>query len=166
MWHFVTSASQKQPPHATIPFDSDGAQKSSLPNGFTVNSFAIGESSVEVEDVTLEYKTDEETFSCNDTPRSSPCQPSIPRASRSPRIQIRYASTMAPKELNFITGNKNKLKEVQEILSQTPVELQSQPLDLPELQGTIEEITTDKCRRAADIVRGLHHTSHTARNMK
>jgi inosine triphosphate pyrophosphatase len=63
---------------------------------------------------------------------------------------------MAPKELNFITGNKNKLKEVQEILSQTPVKLQSQPLDLPELQGTIEEITTDKCRRAADIVSEVH----------
>jgi inosine triphosphate pyrophosphatase len=62
---------------------------------------------------------------------------------------------MAPKELNFITGNKNKLKEVQEILSHTPVKLQSQALDLPELQGTIEEITADKCRRAADIVRGL-----------
>ena len=62
---------------------------------------------------------------------------------------------MAPKELNFITGNKNKLKEVQAILSQTPVKLQSQPLDLPEMQGTIEEITKDKCRRAADIVRSL-----------
>lgn len=59
---------------------------------------------------------------------------------------------MAPKELNFITGNKNKLKEVQAILAETPVELQTQPLDLPELQGTIEEITTDKCRRAADTV--------------
>ena len=59
---------------------------------------------------------------------------------------------MAPKKLNFITGNKNKLKEVQEILSQTGVELQTQPLDLPELQGTIEEITTDKCKRAADVV--------------
>ena len=59
---------------------------------------------------------------------------------------------MAPKELNFITGNKNKLKEVQAILSETPVKLQSQSLDLPELQGTIEEISTDKCKRAAEIV--------------
>ena len=59
---------------------------------------------------------------------------------------------MAPKELNFITGNKNKLKEVQAILSVTPVKLQSQSLDLPELQGTIEEISQDKCRRAADTV--------------
>ena len=60
---------------------------------------------------------------------------------------------MAPKELNFITGNKHKLKEVGEILSVTSVELRSQNLDIPELQGTIEEVTTAKCRAAADIVR-------------
>jgi inosine triphosphate pyrophosphatase len=59
---------------------------------------------------------------------------------------------MAPKELNFITGNKNKLAEVQAILSVTPVKLQSQALDLPELQGTIEEISIDKCKRAAEAV--------------
>lgn len=59
---------------------------------------------------------------------------------------------MAPKELNFITGNKNKLREVQEILSVTPVKLQSQNIDVPELQGTIEEISQSKCRAAADIV--------------
>lgn len=61
---------------------------------------------------------------------------------------------MAPKELNFITGNKNKLAEVQEILSVTPVKLQSQALDLVEIQGTIEEISKDKCIRAADAVKG------------
>lgn len=61
-------------------------------------------------------------------------------------------ATMAPKELNFITGNKNKLAEVQAILSATPVKLQSQALDLLEIQGTIEEVSTDKCRRAAEAV--------------
>jgi inosine triphosphate pyrophosphatase len=59
---------------------------------------------------------------------------------------------MAPRILNFITGNANKLKEVSSILSSTPVELKSQNLDLPELQGTIEEISRDKCSSAADIV--------------
>lgn len=59
---------------------------------------------------------------------------------------------MAPKDLNFITGNKNKLAEVQAILSSTPVELKSQNVDLLEIQGTIEEISTDKARRAADAV--------------
>ena len=59
---------------------------------------------------------------------------------------------MAPRELNFITGNANKLAEVQAILASTPVKLQSQAIDLPELQGTIEEISTDKARRAAETV--------------
>lgn len=59
---------------------------------------------------------------------------------------------MAPNELNFITGNKNKLAEVQAILAGV-IDLKSQSLDLPEIQGTIEEVSKDKCRRAAEIVR-------------
>lgn len=59
---------------------------------------------------------------------------------------------MAPKQLNFITGNANKLAEVQAILASTPVELQSQNVDLLEIQGTIEEISVDKARRAAGAV--------------
>jgi len=60
---------------------------------------------------------------------------------------------MAPKQLNFITGNKNKLTEVKAILGDN-VDLQSQALDLVEIQGTIEEISSDKCRRAAATVNG------------
>jgi inosine/xanthosine triphosphate pyrophosphatase family protein len=60
---------------------------------------------------------------------------------------------MAPlKELNFITGNKNKLAEVQAILSETAVDLRSQAVDLVEIQGTIEEISRDKAIRAAEAV--------------
>lgn len=58
---------------------------------------------------------------------------------------------MAPKQLNFITGNKNKLTEVKAILGDT-VDLHDQSLDLVEIQGTIEEISADKCRRAAEAV--------------
>jgi inosine triphosphate pyrophosphatase len=54
-------------------------------------------------------------------------------------------------QVNRITGNKNKLSEVKAILGDT-VDLQSQSLDLVEIQGTIEEISVDKCRRAADAV--------------
>ena len=57
-----------------------------------------------------------------------------------------------PKELNFITGNKHKLAEVKAMLGDTIV-LRSQSLDLVEIQGTIEEISADKCRRAAELVR-------------
>jgi hypothetical protein len=59
---------------------------------------------------------------------------------------------MVPKQLNFITGNKNKLSETKAILGDA-VDLQSQSLDLPEIQGTIEQISIDKCRRAANAVR-------------
>lgn len=61
---------------------------------------------------------------------------------------------MPLQELNFITGNKNKLAEVQAILGEM-VPINNKSLDLTEIQGTIEEISKDKCRRAADLVR-LH----------
>lgn len=53
--------------------------------------------------------------------------------------------------LNFITGNKNKLAEVQAILGDT-VEVQNRAIDVPEIQGTSEEIAKEKCRRAAEVV--------------
>jgi inosine triphosphate pyrophosphatase len=58
-----------------------------------------------------------------------------------------------PKHLNFITGNKNKLAEVQAILSGV-IDLRNQNLDLVEIQGTVEEVTRDKCRRAAEAING------------
>lgn len=54
--------------------------------------------------------------------------------------------------IHFITGNANKLREVKAIL-EPKIEIQSQSLDLEEIQGTIEEIAKWKCRRAADLVR-------------
>ncbi|KAH7553183.1 hypothetical protein BM1_08156 [Bipolaris maydis] len=63
------------------------------------------------------------------------------------------ASTSVPKHLNFITGNKNKLAEVQAILSGV-IELRNQNVDLVEIQGTVEEVTRDKARRAAEAVKG------------
>lgn len=58
---------------------------------------------------------------------------------------------MPVKELNFITSNPNKLAEVKAILGDT-VLLNSKSLELPEIQGTIENIALEKCRRAADNV--------------
>jgi inosine triphosphate pyrophosphatase len=57
---------------------------------------------------------------------------------------------MAP-VVNFITGNANKLREVKAILEHE-IEVQSQSLDLEEVQGNLEEVTESKCRRAAEIV--------------
>ena len=59
---------------------------------------------------------------------------------------------MPLEQLNFITGNQNKLAEVNAILGDV-VLLQNQSLDLTEIQGTVEDISKDKCRRAATIVR-------------
>lgn len=58
---------------------------------------------------------------------------------------------MPPPKLYFITSNKNKLAEVQAILGDI-IPLESQSLDLVEIQGTIEEISKDKCRQAAAMV--------------
>ena len=84
---------------------------------------------------------------------------------RIPKIcQIRTVSTdlgfshrntlvakMTIEELYFITGNKNKLAEVQSIIGSV-IPLKNQSLDLVEIQGSIEEISKDKCRRAGEKV--------------
>ena len=58
---------------------------------------------------------------------------------------------MSRPKVVFVTGNANKLSEVRAILGDN-VDLEAKSIDLPELQGTIEEISKDKCRRAAEIV--------------
>jgi len=54
-------------------------------------------------------------------------------------------------KLNFITGNQNKLSEVRAILGNV-IEVDSQAVDVPEIQGTIEEIAKEKARRASEAV--------------
>jgi inosine triphosphate pyrophosphatase len=58
---------------------------------------------------------------------------------------------MSKPKLVFVTGNANKLNEVRQILGDT-VDIDAESVDVPEVQGTIEEISKDKCRRAAEIV--------------
>jgi inosine triphosphate pyrophosphatase len=58
---------------------------------------------------------------------------------------------MTPKRLTFVTGNANKLAEVRSLLPDS-IELEAVKVDLPELQGTIEDISKDKARRAAALV--------------
>jgi inosine triphosphate pyrophosphatase len=59
---------------------------------------------------------------------------------------------MSPKEINLITGNANKLADIKAILGPIGILVKNQAIDLPEIQGSIEEITTEKCRRAAELV--------------
>ncbi|KAL5334581.1 inosine triphosphate pyrophosphatase-like protein [Aspergillus crustosus] len=63
--------------------------------------------------------------------------------------------------LNFITGNRNKLAEVRAILGDV-VNVQNQAVDVPEIQGTIEDIAKEKCRYAATMVKGPVLTEDTA----
>ncbi|KAJ7293975.1 inosine triphosphate pyrophosphatase-like protein [Mycena rebaudengoi] len=70
----------------------------------------------------------------------------------------------APQKLIFVTGNANKLKEVKAILLDggRPIEIESQSLDIPEIQGSTQEVARDKCRRAAELVGGPCITEDTA----
>jgi len=76
-------------------------------------------------------------------------------AQQHPPTQARHLT------VNFITGNANKLSEVKAILEndldlEEPaaaiIRVESRALDLVEIQGTLEEVTIDKCRRAAELV--------------
>ncbi|KAI9159139.1 transcriptional regulator [Paramyrothecium foliicola] len=61
---------------------------------------------------------------------------------------------MAPTEIHLITGNANKLADVRAILTPAGLAVTSQATDIPEIQGSIEEITIAKCKRAAEIIGG------------
>lgn len=59
------------------------------------------------------------------------------------------------KPITFITGNVKKLEEVVAILGKEfPRELVSKKVDLPELQGEMDEISIKKCEEAAKLVQG------------
>lgn len=62
---------------------------------------------------------------------------------------------MANRPITFVTGNVKKLEEFKAILGTSfPREIVSQKVDLPELQGEINEICIKKCKEAARIIQG------------
>ncbi|KAH9173353.1 Ham1-like protein [Lactarius sanguifluus] len=70
---------------------------------------------------------------------------------------------MPSERLVFVTGNAGKLNEVREILAQgEAIDIESRDLDLPEIQGTTQEIALEKCRRAAEVIGGPVITEDTA----
>ncbi|KAG9126133.1 hypothetical protein FRC07_004781, partial [Ceratobasidium sp. 392] len=91
---------------------------------------------------------------------------------------------MSASTLTFVTGNANKLREVQEILTDgaVPLVIESRNIDcmsvssllivsanltiwinkVPEIQGTAVEVSREKCRRAAEIVGGPCITEDTS----
>ncbi|KAJ5089583.1 hypothetical protein N7532_008267 [Penicillium argentinense] len=66
-------------------------------------------------------------------------------------VVARHLLTM--KTCTFVTGNPNKVIEVSAILGES-IPIEPLALDIPEIQGTLEEIARDKCRRAARVVDG------------
>lgn len=76
------------------------------------------------------------------------------------------------KTITFVTGNKNKLAEVQRLLSTTasssddqsstlPFDIINHKLDLPELQGTPEDIAREKCKLASTQLQTAVFTEDT-----
>lgn len=66
-------------------------------------------------------------------------------------VSINSDAMSLPRKLNFITGNENKLAEVRAIIG-NGIELESRAIDVPEIQGTSDEIAREKSRRAAEVV--------------
>lgn len=59
------------------------------------------------------------------------------------------------KPITFVTGNAKKLEEVVKILGTNfPYEFISKKIDLPELQGEMNDICVRKCKEASRIVKG------------
>jgi hypothetical protein len=85
------------------------------------------------------------------TPLTCPASPQ--NSLQNPKFRPFNSHMAALPVLTFITSNKNKLSEVQTILgNDVPVELQNQSVDIVEIQGSIEEVARDKCRRASELV--------------
>ena len=62
---------------------------------------------------------------------------------------------MMSRTLTFVTGNAKKLEEIKSILgNKFPYKVDSIRIDLPELQGEIEDIITEKAKEAARRVKG------------
>ncbi|GAA6029897.1 hypothetical protein JCM8097_009159 [Rhodosporidiobolus ruineniae] len=87
------------------------------------------------------------------------------------------SASATPRTILFVTGNANKLKEVRAILlastqhpsnaasdaAATPsFSVESQDLDLPEIQGTTQEVARAKVKAAAEVVGGPCITEDTA----
>jgi len=59
------------------------------------------------------------------------------------------------KPIVFVTGNAKKLEEFIAILGKNfPRQITSEKIDLPEYQGEIDDICRDKCRAAANLMKG------------
>ncbi|KAI8900421.1 inosine triphosphate pyrophosphatase [Globomyces pollinis-pini] len=64
------------------------------------------------------------------------------------------------KPLTFVTGNENKLREFRAIMGDESITNTS--LDLPEIQGSTQQVAIEKAKTAANLVKGPVLTEDTA----
>lgn len=57
------------------------------------------------------------------------------------------------KKIYFVTGNQGKKREMQEILKDIPIDLDFVKVDLPELQGTVNDVLREKTRLAFEKIK-------------
>ncbi|KAJ9092076.1 hypothetical protein QFC19_008850 [Naganishia cerealis] len=70
----------------------------------------------------------------------------------------------ATRNFVFVTGNANKLREVQQILAvgDSGIQVTNQALDVPEVQGSTQEVAIAKCKSAAEQLGKACVTEDTA----
>eukprot|EP00166_Cyanidium_caldarium_P001323 ctg_167.g109 len=78
-------------------------------------------------------------------------------AGRRPPVHLGMQPAPSARVIHFVTGNRKKLEEVEQILQTYTGDnrwsVQPRPLDLPEWQGEPEDIAREKCRAAVRIIR-------------
>merc|ERR1712063_209998 len=70
-----------------------------------------------------------------------------------PAKKQKLDTTPMSKPITFVTGNANKLREVAAIVGDS-IPMTSHAVDLPELQGEPDDISKEKCRLAAEAIKG------------
>jgi len=70
-------------------------------------------------------------------------------------VQISRSPVKTSQPIKFITGNANKLKEVNQIMgTDFPLKIEIEDIDLPEFQGTPNQVATTKCKEAFKHIQG------------
>lgn len=74
------------------------------------------------------------------------------------------STSSRPSQLVFLTSNAGKLREFQAVMSNVPslTVTNRGDIDIPEIQGTIEEIARDKASKGAAAINGPVLTEDTA----
>ncbi|CAB9517341.1 Inosine triphosphate pyrophosphatase [Seminavis robusta] len=98
---------------------------------------------------------------------SYPTPDILPECLQLPSNLAKSTTTSSKKQITFVTGNKKKLEEVEQLLlpdaDSIPFTLTNRKVDLPELQGNDPaEIAKEKCRLAAQSVNGPVLTEDTS----